>query len=427
MENLQDLQALKELQKQENELQLKKAQLLSNLKKEVGKEEFEETLQDLHIKKTQANKVMKIAQDYNTYSDNASLDQVILLQKLTIKERKEYLQNDIKDKTLEEIENDIADIKANKKTKTDEIYKQAQDIVKEWEIRNNAEFYIEGSGYDDIYTTKNEGIALLYMYIKNIITYTQLKNTCIKNEISFNNLNILDKEIMKNKDDIACKICASLFSYINDGEGYETVPDMLETKDFEWYNLNKYYKECDYEPELYTGKDVVMRVESNENYEYYCIYLNNEAKELIANYRAGKSPSDEENTYYNLKNLAEIENIDFNDLLNTYKKMEKDYLELIEIRNKQRKEEERKANEERRRKEKEYQERKAREDAEWERKFREDYSSFNLNVYNKPAEEDKPIYKKIYKTLATKFHPDLPNGDTRTMQIVNKLKEQWDI
>ena len=145
MENLQDLQALKELQDQENELQLKKGQLLSNLKKEVTKEEFETNLQDLHIKKTQANKLMKIAQDYNTYSDNANLEQIIILQKLTIKERKEYLQNNIQDKSLEEIENDIADIKANKKTKTttDEIYKKAQDIVKEWETRNNDEFYIE--------------------------------------------------------------------------------------------------------------------------------------------------------------------------------------------------------------------------------------------------------------------------------------------
>ncbi|NFN94911.1 DUF3102 domain-containing protein [Clostridium botulinum] len=43
------------------------------------------------------------------------------------------------------------------------------------------------------------------------------------------------------------------------------------------------------------------------------------------------------------------------------------------------------------------------------------------------AEEDKPIYKKMYKKLAFEFHPDKMGGDGHAMQLVNALKQQWGI
>ncbi|NFO87893.1 DUF3102 domain-containing protein [Clostridium botulinum] len=43
------------------------------------------------------------------------------------------------------------------------------------------------------------------------------------------------------------------------------------------------------------------------------------------------------------------------------------------------------------------------------------------------AEEDKPIYKKMYKRLAFEFHPDKMGGDGHAMQLVNALKQQWGI
>ncbi|NFH99487.1 DUF3102 domain-containing protein [Clostridium botulinum] len=43
------------------------------------------------------------------------------------------------------------------------------------------------------------------------------------------------------------------------------------------------------------------------------------------------------------------------------------------------------------------------------------------------AEEDKPIYKKMYKKLAFEFHPDKMGGDGHAMQLVNELKQQWGI
>ena len=42
------------------------------------------------------------------------------------------------------------------------------------------------------------------------------------------------------------------------------------------------------------------------------------------------------------------------------------------------------------------------------------------------SEKEKEYYKKFYRTLAAKFHPDV-TGENETMQFLNKLKEQWGI
>lgn len=42
------------------------------------------------------------------------------------------------------------------------------------------------------------------------------------------------------------------------------------------------------------------------------------------------------------------------------------------------------------------------------------------------SEKEKTYYKKFYRVLATKFHPDV-TGENETMQFINKLKEQWGI
>ncbi|NFO30401.1 DUF3102 domain-containing protein [Clostridium botulinum] len=51
------------------------------------------------------------------------------------------------------------------------------------------------------------------------------------------------------------------------------------------------------------------------------------------------------------------------------------------------------------------------------------YSTKTLSI----SEEDKPIYKKMYKKLAMEFHPDKMGGDGHAMQLVNALKQQWGI
>lgn len=65
---------------------------------------------------------------------------------------------------------------------------------------------------------------------------------------------------------------------------------------------------------------------------------------------------------------------------------------------------------------------------------REYYSNYNYsNDYRKnssigglSSEKEKEYYKKFYRTLATKYHPDV-TGENETMQFLNKLKEQWGI
>lgn len=49
--------------------------------------------------------------------------------------------------------------------------------------------------------------------------------------------------------------------------------------------------------------------------------------------------------------------------------------------------------------------------------------SFNSGL---SSEKEKLYYKKFYRTLATKFHPDVI-GDNEPMQFLNKLKESWGI
>ena len=50
-------------------------------------------------------------------------------------------------------------------------------------------------------------------------------------------------------------------------------------------------------------------------------------------------------------------------------------------------------------------------------------SSFNSGL---SSEEEKEYYKKFYRTLAAKYHPDV-TGSNEEMQFLNKLKEQWGI
>ena len=50
-------------------------------------------------------------------------------------------------------------------------------------------------------------------------------------------------------------------------------------------------------------------------------------------------------------------------------------------------------------------------------------SSLNSGLSN---EKEKEYYKKFYRTLAAKYHPDV-TGDNEAMQFLNKMKELWGI
>jgi hypothetical protein len=55
------------------------------------------------------------------------------------------------------------------------------------------------------------------------------------------------------------------------------------------------------------------------------------------------------------------------------------------------------------------------------------YGSYQTNKHSNYNEEDKSKYKKLYKTLAKAYHPDILKDNGEMMKIVNKLKEEWGI
>ncbi len=68
----------------------------------------------------------------------------------------------------------------------------------------------------------------------------------------------------------------------------------------------------------------------------------------------------------------------------------------------------------------------------YQREYRNNYNNYSGN-YRVPAfnsglstEREKEYYKKFYRTLAAKYHPDV-TGDGEAMKFLNKLKESWGI
>ena len=58
-----------------------------------------------------------------------------------------------------------------------------------------------------------------------------------------------------------------------------------------------------------------------------------------------------------------------------------------------------------------------------------DGSGYNLFGSKSTAytEDEKSMLKNFYKTLSKTYHPDVVKGSGKEMQLINKLKEAWDI
>ena len=53
--------------------------------------------------------------------------------------------------------------------------------------------------------------------------------------------------------------------------------------------------------------------------------------------------------------------------------------------------------------------------------------SYSVGSGSNYTDREKEYLRKFYKVLATKFHPDVLDGDNDPMQFLNKLKGQWGI
>lgn len=53
--------------------------------------------------------------------------------------------------------------------------------------------------------------------------------------------------------------------------------------------------------------------------------------------------------------------------------------------------------------------------------------SYSIGSDSNYTDNEREYLKRFYRVLATKFHPDVLEGDNEPMQFLNKLKEQWGI
>ena len=77
---------------------------------------------------------------------------------------------------------------------------------------------------------------------------------------------------------------------------------------------------------------------------------------------------------------------------------------------------------------KEYEKRSSSYQREYESNYNDSSGSYRASFLNSglSSEKEKTYYKKFYRTLAAKYHPDV-TGDNEIMQFLNKLKESWGI
>lgn len=62
----------------------------------------------------------------------------------------------------------------------------------------------------------------------------------------------------------------------------------------------------------------------------------------------------------------------------------------------------------------------------YESNYNNSSGSYRVSSLNSGLSIEKEYYKKFYRTLAVKYHPDV-NGDGEAMKFLNRLKESWGI
>ncbi|MBY6873409.1 DUF3102 domain-containing protein [Clostridium botulinum] len=362
---------------------------------------------------------------------------------------------------IEVEEKPIEERTENKEIEPLKILRKAEKIIKEIEIRTG-EFYTQNCSIDNIRCDDRGGV-LGQLYAVGEITEEELLETvqyyCLDLDINFKDL-ISEKA----KEDYIKNIDNS-YSHYHDNKYYI---DIVESKDLSYLNTNNF----DDWDEDETKEDFIKNYKVEENKitillgynengdENLCVYKN---KQLIGHYSLGEywNPTDEKEVKLlkqRINKLAKFEHIQLEELFNKWlKQYTKYYKKELERR---------KEWEDSRKREEKYKEKKEHWESiynyitsfkfediydencdikDWEKyknndeqykKYQQrqkdrwkDYDFGNLfgNTQMTVKEEDKPIYKRLYRTLSLTYHPDKIGGDGREMQIVNQLKEMWGV
>ena len=342
------------------------------------------------------------------------------------------------------VENNVTDEDVKK------IIEDTKQLIEEINVRQCCEENIEET---------------LYARYKNKeITYNELRKTCNAYNIDIplscneeNSIELIDR---------FCDLYSNYEHYVDADNIYYSVLD----KDFEWDNVfrnnGKYIYYNWEEQQLYErntvdkdGLQLAFTLDYNENY-ILSVYKN---YELLATYADGDIDNIKRLIAYDDK-LVDEDLDTYTELLELLDKQLEEYNKIIN----EHWEKERKVRQERETREKKYKEAYDRwtrfyqpyvygkykfEDI-WnnageiknynlwnemeklakqerdkrEQEYRQQYSDlFGNNTGMVVKEEDKDVYKRIYRIASLKLHPDVAKDNGRAMTILNKLKEQWGI
>ena len=315
------------------------------------------------------------------------------------------------------------------------------------------------------YEEKIEGTLYARWKAKEI-TWEEFKQTIINNNIAIP-INVADEEDTKDILNRKYDMDSMYEHYVFESN---TCYYSVLNKDFEWDNVfrnNGKYRYYDWEEQQMYERNTVDKdgLQLAFDFDEDCNYalLVYKGYELLGAYRDGQIDD--------IKRLIEYDDrLSYDDL--------DAYAELLELLDKQYEEydkiidehweKERKARQEREAREKKYKEaydkwsrfyqpyvygkykfediwndageiknynlwsdmeRLAREERDKrEQEYKQQYSNlFGNSAGMVVKEEDKDVYKRIYRIASLKLHPDVAKDNGRAMTILNKLKEQWGI
>lgn len=343
---------------------------------------------------------------------------------------------------------------------TEKILKKVDNLIKEIKIRTG-EFYTDNSTINDVKCDDRGGV-LAQLYALNKITEQELIETVKTYNID---LEINFKELLNEKaKENYLKNISNSYNHYFENENYI---DVVDSRNLSFENTTDFSGWCedksteDFKKNYKTDKDgISILVGYDDNGDsFLCIYKD---KKLMGHFRLVENWNPLEEDKELLNNIKALERFVHIELEELFEKWLKQYTEYFKREQKRQAVEakERKKRQKYDEKKKEFEmkyggktsykfediynencdiqswekykdNQKQYED--YEKRWKEQWKNFdydNIGGFTPKSivnVEDKPIYKKFYRTLALNFHPDKIGGDGKEMQIINELKQNWGI